>query len=190
MSVPSIKGIVLQPTCDQLNALVAHGRLSREQLEIRLEPADLEVLDSKIEPSLWYARTTADRLSAALVDAAGGGDPEWLKEQGRDTVEAVLARDVLRDFIQSAVERSDRVGETLVGLGSLIQNFGSWSYSGEELTDCQVELRDCGDSYSDLACWSAAGFMEGLIRKITGESVTVSFSRPSAGHVVYRVHPD
>ena len=50
MSEASIKGVAIQPVVQLAHELLESGRISREQLEARLEPPDLHLLDEKVEP--------------------------------------------------------------------------------------------------------------------------------------------
>ena len=45
MAAPSIKGTAFQTVAMDLTSLVRVGRISREALEVRLEPEDLRVLE-------------------------------------------------------------------------------------------------------------------------------------------------
>jgi hypothetical protein len=48
------KGTAIASVVEDLNRLLQEGKISREELEARLEANDLEVLDQKIVPALWH----------------------------------------------------------------------------------------------------------------------------------------
>jgi hypothetical protein len=44
-----IKGSAIEALIEEVNALVSSGRMSREELEARLEKPDLALLDAKLQ---------------------------------------------------------------------------------------------------------------------------------------------
>jgi hypothetical protein len=61
MDVPSVKGVLVRSALEQVQSYLAAGRLSREQLELRLEREDLALFDKdRVVNGLWYpARATS-----------------------------------------------------------------------------------------------------------------------------------
>jgi hypothetical protein len=53
-SEPSIKGSALSSVVEDVRALRDSGRISADRLEASLEAADLALLETKIQPALWY----------------------------------------------------------------------------------------------------------------------------------------
>jgi hypothetical protein len=153
--VPSVKGVNFLPTWERVTALAAENRVSRDELEARLEAEDLEILDGKPEPSLWYPIASLDRLSHVLVDLEGGGCPEYQKALGRQAVESLLARSSIRNLVEAAAKQGDRAGHSLMGVGSLVYSFGRWSFEGD-MREFSVELTEA-EPFSDLSAWAVAG---------------------------------
>ena len=48
-ALPSIKGSLLSSIVESILKLASAGQISRDELERRLEPGDLQILDSKIQ---------------------------------------------------------------------------------------------------------------------------------------------
>jgi len=85
MPEPSIKGSAFVGVVADLKQLVTSGSLTRERLEERLEPADLELLDAEISPGFWYPMASYDRMLDLLVHEEGGDSLEkgWTRLCGR-----------------------------------------------------------------------------------------------------------
>jgi len=75
-TAPSIKGSAFSSVIDDVRRLRDEGRLGSDELEARLEAADLALIDEKIQTALWYPIESYRRLSELLLDVEGGGDPE------------------------------------------------------------------------------------------------------------------
>ncbi len=182
--VPSVKGVNFLPTWERVTALAAENRVSRDELELRLEAEDLEILDRKPEPSLWYPIASLDRLSHVLVDLEGGGCIEYQKAMGRQAVESLLSRSSIRNLVEAAAKQGDRAGHSLMGVGSLVYSFGHWSFEGD-MREFSVEFSEA-EPFSDLSAWAVAGFAEELFERITGSSFEVTFTRPDPKRVIFR----
>ena len=74
MRGPSIKGIVIAAVAEHVVRLVEKGKITREQLEARLEEEELELLEVKIQPALWYSIYSFERLQQLMADVEDGGD--------------------------------------------------------------------------------------------------------------------
>ena len=80
--VPSIKGSALARWWRTCARCATAGGISADQLEARLEAADLALLDGKVQPALWYPIESYRRLTELLLDLAGRGDPHYVADRG------------------------------------------------------------------------------------------------------------
>ena len=62
MLEPTIKGTAFESAVVDLCALVESGRLTREELEVRLTPDEIGYLEGKISPGFWYPMKSYMRL--------------------------------------------------------------------------------------------------------------------------------
>jgi hypothetical protein len=67
----SIKGAAVEPIVNLTHELLGSGQLSRHQLEARLESSDLELLEVKPEPTLWYPIASAERIELFVAEIRG-----------------------------------------------------------------------------------------------------------------------
>src|SRR5262249_52500920 len=81
-SEPSIKGSALSSVVEDLRALRDSGRISIARLEKTLQPADLALLDTQIQPALWYPIQSYARLTEVLLEVLGRGDPQYIADRG------------------------------------------------------------------------------------------------------------
>ena len=81
-SIPSIKGSALSSVVEDVRALRDSGRISADRLEASLEAADVALLETKIQPALWYPIASYARLTRAPARVAGRGDPQYVVDRG------------------------------------------------------------------------------------------------------------
>jgi len=81
-ALPSIKGSLLSSIIESILKLASAGPISRDELERKLEPGDLQVLHSKIQLTQWYDIRCYERLVKLLLDVEGGGQNEYLRQRG------------------------------------------------------------------------------------------------------------
>jgi hypothetical protein len=182
--VPSVKGVNFLPTWERVKALAAENRVSRDELEARLEAEDLEILDGKPEPSFWYPLASIDRLGRILLDLEGGGCPEYYKIQGRRAAESLLARSSVKRVVEAALERGERAGQSLVGVASLVYSVGRWSFEGD-LREFRIELSEA-EAFPELSLWAISGCAETLFQQIGDRGFEVNFTRPDPDLVIFR----
>lgn len=195
MAVPSIKGTAFESAAADLAALVESGRLSRSELETRLRAEDLEVLDEKILPGLWYPMATYSRVLELLGEIEGRGRTEYFVERGARAAERLLGSGIYRqaDRAESMKERGgtdwrEPVGKLMLTVGQTLYNFMRWSYqqSPGKDTGFTIELSEATD-LPDPARYTVQGFIEFAARKIVEDpGLTVTSLRPSPDRVIYR----
>ena len=137
MDAPSVKGVLLRPAVDRIRACLASGRLSREQLEHRLEHEDLDLFEKdEIVNGLWHPAACYERL-LDLIDELEGRRPEALVAFGRSAAEGLLEAPAFAGIFEAAERRNghETGGPLLVKLTELMLSFTRWKYvavSGDE----------------------------------------------------------
>ena len=138
VDAPAIKGSAFGAVVTDLNCAIEQGRISRDEVEARLEPGDIPVLDSKAVVSSWYPIETYRRLAELLVDVEGRGRPAYLRERGARAAERLFAAGVYQQLrfgderaqeLQGGGEKwGQRDGAIMATLAGAIFNFSRWRF--------------------------------------------------------------
>ena len=191
MTQESIKGAVLVAVTDDLCRLIEAGRLSRDALEVKLEPRDLGILDSKVQLALWYPIDSYDRLLQALVDVEGGRDPvEFLRNRGRKAAARLAAAGVyaqLRGDGKPATLDLAQVKRTLSLWGALV-NFSRFhcELESEEPRVLRIDVTEAR-KFSWLLRRANWGFLEAVLSGLAQRPVSVAIEDEHPERFTYRV---
>lgn len=182
---PSVKGFILASLWADLTTFLEQGWLSRQAVECRLDPRDLEVLDGKVEPSLWYANETYVGFADLIAEAAGGADDDFWIERGRRAGERLLGvGSVLGRFVEGVSGKGPNAGRALMKFPDLMLNYGRWEYESPRPGEFTVHLRDAAPLPDSLR-FSIQGAGEVIGARLTGVPVAVASRRPSEDYVVF-----
>ena len=186
-----LKGTVLVAVTEELLRLVESGRVSRDWLEARLEARDLEILDAKIQPALWYPIESYERLMKTLVELEGGRDPvSFLRRRGRQAA-ARLAESGLYAQLRgdSAAHSLDlrQVRRTL-SLWAALVTFSQWSCAmeSEQPRVFRIEVTEA-EKFPGVLRQANAGFLEGVFSGVAQRRVEVLLEDERADRFSYRV---
>lgn len=181
---PALKGFVIQSVWEDLNRLFGEGVLRRETAELRLEARDLDLLDGKIEPGLWYPNATYVRWAQLLAEGCGVEDAEpFWTERGRRAVERLLAGpSTVQKMVEGARRFGSEAGRALMRLPELVLSYGEWSFELAAPGHWTVDVRDAG-ALPDSLRFSFQGAGECIARVLTGADTRVSSTRPRPDHV-------
>lgn len=128
MEEPAIKGSVLGRLVEDVRRLRDEGRLSAEELEARLDPRALALLDDKPLPSSWYPIESYRRMGELLFDVEGMRRPEYLRRRGATVAEGLIETGLYRQVTQieavSDIEDYERITRKVATLIGAIFNFG------------------------------------------------------------------
>jgi len=177
---------MIQQLVDRIQAFLDAGKLTREQLEVRLEKEDLAFFDGgKILPTLWYPVAQNHRLLELYYDLSGRRD-DVMVEMGREQARQILRTPSFAKLFEAAGQRDEAsAGHLLVKLAELVLNFSRWTFHGSSLADFRIEVSEATD-YSDHARHSATGFMEVLCEEIFGKRVRIASERPAPDRILFR----
>ena len=184
MSAGLIKGAAVEPILNLTHELLDSGRISRDQLELRLEASDLGLLDSKVEPTLWYPIASAERIELFVAEVLGRDVEEMMREIGGAAARRILVQAGIRTFIEGARKHGERMGHILAGLGALVVDFGEWRFEGDIFSEFRVQATEV-EALPDTTRYATEGFIEVLAQELIERHATVSSQRPSRGHVVF-----
>ena len=190
-SQPSIKGSALSSVVEDLRALRDSGRISRARIEKTLQPADLALLDTQIQPALWYPIQSYARLTEVLLDVLGRGDPQYIADRGARAAQR-LWESGLYVQLQHGEEKaakarrtggvmSDRDARVITTLSGAIFNFTRWKYRVEE-TGSVIEVSEA-EALPEVSVWAARGFLEYVVSRLRRVETRVTATRVAPDRV-------
>lgn len=186
MLVPSTKGILIQHAVDRIQSYLDGGRLTRDQLELRLAGEDLAFFDGeKVIGGLWYPVAQHHRLLDLIFEVEGRSDRALL-ELGRRVGEQMLGAPAFAALFEAAARRGDAsAGPLLMKLAELVLNFTKWRFLGPSLADFSIEVTEAQE-ISDHACRNVTGLIEVLGSHVLGRALTVTSERPESDRILFR----
>jgi len=206
MSEPSVKGILLQQVVDRLQHHLESGTIDRDALEARLEKSDLDLLDKKIVPVVWYPIRSYARL-VELADALEGG----LSDQDHVHGGEADARRMMQAGVYSQLELFERMekvaagapfderfqalGRTLrlaISISRAIFNFTEWKVvpDPDHPRRYRVEVTDAALLPRSNTI-GAVGFLNECCRSADPrDPISWSVERPAPDRVLYRMDRD
>lgn len=186
MSVPSIKGTAFQGVHADVNALLECGRISRAELEVRLEPEDMNLLDQKVGAATWYPIETYERLVELLVELESGGDRVgYLLRRGAKAAERLSAAGIYQQLDASREELGPQVGKMIITLAGVIYNFVRFDIELGDAPGSFTARLECDIPLPEVSRYATQGFMEFVATRVTGTPVKIESSCPSRFGVVY-----
>lgn len=186
-----VKGTAISSVIEDVNRLLAERRVTRTELEVRLDRADLELLEQKVLPSNWYPLESYGRLSRVLLEIEGGGAIEYLVERGRRAAERLRAAGL---YAQLSIDRDrwgERLGQMMIPLGPALYRDTVWRIDHREVGgaihfDIEVEVQP---EFPDLCRHQTQGFIEHAATHAAGRPIEVSSKRVAPTRIAFRGRP-
>jgi hypothetical protein len=192
MPVPSIKGTAYNSVHDDLHRMIDDGRVKPDELEARLLPEELEILDSKVLATRWYPIDTYRKLLSLVAekDAKGRVD-EYLVERGWRAAERLKEAGIYRQLGADESKGKSwgaRVSALVSAISGLLYNFTRWSVEDAHNPDgFQIVVEDAKD-FADECRFTAQGFVKFAATLMAdGAPVKISSARPTPDRIVYTV---
>jgi len=183
--VPSVKGSLFFISQADLLGLIEKEKISREELEVRLTPEQLELVDAKVQVALWYPVDAFNAFIRIAAEIGRRASPEALAATGRLSAEQLAKSGLYAQLSEGKGGNAKAVGRRLVTLASAFYNFMRWEYiEGEEPADFTVDVTDAAD-WSEELRHITTGFIEVATARATGRSVRVTSERPAPDHVIF-----
>lgn len=188
MQEPSIKGTAFLSAVQDLQRLLEEGRVTRDELEVCFEAADLALIDKKILPSAWYPIETYRRFAELLRDREGGGRDEYLIERGARAADRLMSLGLYRQFESMAAGWTPRAGEFMLSLSQSIYNFARWTFHASTPAEgaFQIEVTEA-EAFPHVARLTVQGAIQHLSSVVAGEPVEIESERPTPDRIVYTV---
>ena len=185
MDAPSTKGILIQHAVERIQDYLDRGRLSRDQLELRLAVEDLAFFDGeKVIGGLWYPVARHHRMLDLIFEVEGRSDQVMI-DLGRTAGEQMLRAPAFGAMFEAAARRGDSsAGALLVKLAELVLNFTKWRFLGPSLGDFSIEVTEARE-VSDHARRNVTGLIEVLASRVLGRSIAVTSERPQPDRILF-----
>ncbi len=193
-----IKGSIIDRLVEDVCTLREVSDKMMSRVDAYLDAETLELLETKVNPVSWYALTTYDQLSRALLDIEGHGDVAYLRERGnaigRRTMEAGLYQQLeylSRTRNAVSLDAYLRDMRLIVTLQGALVSTGTWTAEPDTEHAERVTLlaRDV-EGYPETLCHSTAGFMTGVSALTHDSGIEWRWERPSENEVHYRMDRD
>ncbi len=175
MANPSIKGAAFVSVVEDVAKAIDAGHLDRSELERKLTPRVLELLDETIQTALWYPVDAYRELTELLVASVGGGDLRYMFERGVATAERMIEAGLYRQMqfaneqAGGARENCEATARLIVTIAPAMFNFTKWSIEtnpdvNDGFTVRIVEAQD----FPEVLQHSAAGFSHTVAERAVG----------------------
>lgn len=185
--VPSLKATGFQSAADDLQKLVAEGRISRAELESKLERDDLQYLGKQLAASSWVPVATYSRVLALLVELEGGKDVHaYLYGRGMRAAERLHKLGLYGQFEASVETWGHRVGTITATMGAVLYNFSKWTFESDPETGSFRTIIDEARDYPEPLLPIGEGFIQYLAAHLLPNAkVEVSSKRTAPDQVVF-----
>lgn len=182
-----VKGTAVASVVEDLKRQIEAGRVRRDELEVRLQAEDLELLEQKILPSSWYPLGSQGRLTQILLEVEGKGSLEYLLERGRRAAERMREGGLYAQLSVDQERWGERVGAMMIPLGPAIYRDTVWSI---ELSGKGAEMRfeitvEVQEDFPEVCRHQTQGFIEHASSYASGRPVRMSSTRVSPTRIVF-----
>ena len=189
-AIPSIKATGFQSAADDLEKLVAKGRVAQAELEAQLQPEDLGFLGKQLAASSWVPIATYMRVLELLIALEGGRDVQgYLRGRGTRAAERLHKMGLYGQFEATIETWGHRVGTITATMGAVLYNFSRWCFESDVEAQTFQTTVDDATHYPDPLIAVGEGFIEYLAQNLLpGRKVEVSGKRTKPDQIIFRGH--
>jgi len=198
---PSIKGVIVHGTVEELRRHLERGAIRMEELEARLEKEDLELLEGKLNFAAWYPIRSFTRIAELALELEGGSrqdacirsgerDARRMMEAGLyQQLDALKRMGAARDRPTSR-ERFQALGQLLrlaMSLSKGLYSFGDWKVVADpdHAGRYRVEVSDA-EHLPEVIAIGTVGFLNECSRAAQPDDpVRWRVERPRPDLVIY-----
>ncbi len=208
MDEPSIKGALFKGVIDDLNRLREQGQVSEDQLDAKLAPEDVALLEGQINPAAWYPLEAYVRFMRLLGDVEGAGKGTYFVERGRASARRLMAGGLYQQlaFLSRWIEIGEqdtsdppvliadytRNLKMVSSLASAIYNVGNWEVEPdpEHAGRVCIAVREAS-AYSEPMRLAIEGFVNECARAAREDLAHLHISeRPAPDLILIRMTLD
>jgi hypothetical protein len=188
---PSVKGAIFQMAVEAVKQAVEAGRISNEEVDVKLEAKDLRFLDEKILVGRWYPVDSFDRLVQLTGGPIAAETSDYLVRRGRRAADQVLDNQIYGHFSDTIQERGDQGAASVLTLAQLMMNFSRWKllpFKNGDTSHFVIEVTEAGPM-PDVLRYTAQGFIERIAELMVGGPMQVTSERPARNHLTFTGQP-
>lgn len=187
----SVKGIFLVGAVASVRRAIRDGKVTRDEVEVRLDGQDVPFLDEKADPALWYPVVTLGHFLDVLADLDGTDRVQALRAIGRAAADmaAHTGRYGQLDPSRKAGDSPNEVlryGRLVTSVITAFYDFSRMSFgpAPDDPDAFQIDWFDVGDlPESNRFC--AQGFIERIAHRAASGSLAVASQRPAPDHIIF-----
>jgi hypothetical protein len=190
---PCVKGALVIGAVVAVKRHRDGGRISPEQLEVRLGKQALDLIDRKIEIGRWYPVHAFCELIDLDWDLVSGRDPEHARKAGRTSADRLFDRGIYHQL--EYAERAERVqsraeltrqAKRITAITATLYNFLEFDVRVDEQAKClEVHYRNA-KPFAEVLRYTTEGFMNQINHRQKSARIWSS-ERVSADLVVFRL---
>jgi len=161
------------------------GGNAADDLEVRLSPTAMDLVDQKIDISRWYPMSDFSQLLDADWEILGNRDPAYMERQGAVSADRMFDAGMYQQL--DYAERTERAASLggLVAQARLITSVTGTLYN---FLDFKV---NSSDDHLDILYRNAAAFPESLVHSTVGFMNQINVRQKSKRRFVpERLYPD
>jgi hypothetical protein len=187
-AIPSIKATGFQSAADDLERLIARGRMLRADAEAQLEADDLTYLGKRLAASSWVPVATYMRVLELLIALEGGRDVQaYLRERGMRAAERLHKMGLYGQFEATIETWGHRVGTITATMGAVLYNFSRWTFETDVESQTFQTTVDDATHYPDPLIGVGEGFILYLATNLLpGRKVEVVGKRTKPDQIIFR----
>ena len=176
MTEEHVKGVLVQGALDGLDG--AADKWERSEIEDRLTPTAVQLLDDVVNPMGWYDVADYRTILDAFWWLAGEGEPGFMLAAGAARSRLLLERAGYQVFVTAGRGDGDGDAEALLrntraalGLTRFLYDFVDVEAEISRDSQLRIDYRNVA-SFSDAMFLGTRGFVEGMTQLITGADVS------------------
>ena len=187
---PSVKGTLLGVALSQVSGLVERGVIGEADVE-RALGADWRAVARSVQiaPSAWHPIEFYDRALTLMMNTAGGRDPEYLVELGRQAAADLAKQGIYKQLDRQAPENAgDAFVRSLVTLAKALYSFTTWELDEYHADEGWFSIRVTGaGEYPESLRFRNVGFLETMTTHATRRACRVTSERSPRDCIRFRV---
>jgi hypothetical protein len=201
MPPAAIKGSAFSKVVEDVAKLLARQALSRAEAARWLAAEDFGLLEQGVLISSWYDIRSYERMSKLLLAVEGQGNPEYLRQRGRQTAQRLLDQGLYAQLaylkrtemsqVESPAARFEAFGRDLrllTTLSSSMFNFSKWGVKADPDHEgrYRIEVTEARD-FPEVLCWTSEGFVNQMGAQHRRKADLWTWERPRLDRIVFRM---